>query len=62
MTPIVCARRSGSLDCVKQILKKSKINLSMKGRKKNPLIEAAEYGHYEINLINYINLFFYKIH
>lgn len=48
MTPIVCACRSGSLDCVKQILKKSKINLSMKGRKKNPLIEAAEYGHYEI--------------
>ncbi|KAK8843042.1 hypothetical protein M9Y10_025230 [Tritrichomonas musculus] len=48
MTPLVCACKAGSLECVKLILKKSKIDLNMIGRKHHPLIEAASNGHIDI--------------
>lgn len=49
-TPLLCACHNGNLRCVKAILnyKKEKINLSMKGRKHLPLVDASESGFLDI--------------
>lgn len=48
--PLLCACHNGSLNCIKAILNhgNGKINLSRKGRKHLPLVDAAEGGFLDI--------------